>query len=265
MCVLFIAKQVSNRYPLIIIANRDEFYARPATAIHQWPDSPIVAGQDLQAGGTWLGISASGKIAALTNIRNPLQLNPQAISRGDLVTNFLTAKLNDHQIKQQLLDSASHYNGYNLLFGDAKHLEVFNSATLEFSLVSPGIHGLSNAAFNTPWPKVTLGKKLLADYLKQDRPIECIKLAQLLTNSQLAKDDQLPDTGIPIQFERALSPLFIHNQEKHYGTRCTSVLLFDQHGHIDFYEASYDQHGQLANSKHIKLQQSSIDPLSVAQ
>jgi len=250
MCVLFIAKNVSKQYPLIIIANRDEFYQRPTTAIKHWAKSPIIAGQDLEAGGTWLGITANGKVAALTNIRDPQRVNPDAISRGNLVSHFLTSSDSTNAIKAQLLSSADSYNGYNLLFGDKEQLQVFNSASRQFSTVGPGIHGLSNAQFNAPWPKVVLGKKLLTDYLTGNESIEGSALVAILQNSQQADDDSLPATGIPLDIERALSPLFIHNKARNYGTRCTSVLLFSASGAIDFHETSYDSLGQITTKAH---------------
>jgi len=250
MCVLFIAKNISKQYPLIIIANRDEFYNRPTAPIKHWPNSPIVAGQDLQAGGTWLGITATGKIAALTNIRDPKTFNVTAKSRGDLVSNHL---MTNDSLASHLIATAADYNGYNLLFGDQDTLQVFNSASKEFVTVNAGIHGLSNAALNTPWPKVLLGKQLLAEYLRGNDETELHQLAALLNDTQQAPAHTLPNTGIPLDIERALSPLFIHHQAQNYGTRCTSVLRFSATGAIDFLEITYDEHGREHSQQTITL------------
>ncbi len=253
MCVLFIAKNVSTQYPLIIIANRDEFYQRPAKPIAHWQDSPIVAGLDLEAGGTWLGVTAAGKISALTNIRDPKSLKNNAQSRGELVTSFLVCDQTLAIFKSQLQTSAASYNGYNLLFGDKDNLQVFHSATQRFTTVNAGIHGLSNAQLNSPWPKVTLGKQLLTDYLINTRRVCADELVELLRNNIQAPDQSLPDTGIPLTIERALSPLFINSTENNYGTRCTSVLLFSPTGGISFHEVSYDAQGEVSGKKQITL------------
>lgn len=253
MCVLFVAKNMSKQYPLIIIANRDEFYQRPTLGLRRWQNSSIIAGQDLEAGGTWLGINDSGQVAALTNIRDPQNIRPNALSRGELVTNFLCSNDPDPVIKSQLIANALSYNGYNLLFGDQDVLQVFHSATQSFITVEPGIHGVSNAEFDTPWPKVTLGKELLADYLATTKTIEVKELAALLQNNIRASDECLPNTGIPLDIERALSSLFIHSPTNNYGTRCTSVLLFSHSREISFYEQSYDELGQLSGSQQITL------------
>jgi len=247
MCVLFIAKNVAGQYPLIIIANRDEFYQRPTAPLCQWPNSPIVAGQDLEAGGTWLGITKSGRFSALTNIRDPSLNRDNMLSRGELVTSYLTHLGTNQAFQTQLSQTANNYNGYNLVFGDHKKIYVFNNATAQFETVDSGIHGLSNAALNSPWPKVEWGKERLAAYLHNNEKIDASELANLLQDRTPALDKQLPETGVAIEIERVLSPLFIHHREMNYGTRCTSVLLFSANGEIEFTEISYDNLGQISD------------------
>lgn len=248
MCVLFVAKNVSQKYPLIIVANRDEFYVRPTETMRQWSNSNIIAGRDLQAGGTWLGVSNDGKIAALTNIRDPKNQRDDAASRGNLVSDFLSQPQSLAQTKQRLIDSCGQYNGYNLLFGDINALTVFNSATQTFESITDGIHGLSNAELNTPWPKIILGRELLAHQLANNHSLTTDALAKLLTNNCLASDHDLPSTGVPKELEKALSPLFIQSSEYQYGTRCTSVIMLDTNNMITFYEASYNDQGLVCNT-----------------
>ncbi|MDP2560465.1 NRDE family protein [Psychrobium sp. 1_MG-2023] len=251
MCILFVAYQVSKKYPLIIVANRDEFHHRATKALHQWPDSSIIAGKDLVAGGTWFGFTAQGKIAALTNVRDPESIKTDVISRGQLVTNFLTSTLPITEQKLQLRSSANHYNGYNLLFGNLEQLQVFNSHTLEFKSLAPGIHGLSNAQLDTPWPKVIAGKQMLKHYLSQQEHPSPLELANLMTCSQRPEDQALPSTGVSIELERLLSSVFITSDE--YGTRSTSVLLYRNDDNISCHEFSYNPLGQQISQQQISL------------
>lgn len=253
MCVLFIAKDVSKQYPLIIIANRDEFYARAAAPISRWPNSAIIGGQDLQESGTWLGITAAGKIAALTNIRDPKSLRQDVKSRGHLVTDFLNSNASYNETLAHLTATSSLYNGYNLLFGNRDELGVFHSATQTFTTIESGVYGLSNAQLNTPWPKIVRGKQMLNEYLSTQTSIDPISLAEILQNTQQAPDKELPQTGVPLEIERMLSPLFIQNKDSAYGTRCTSVLLFNGQGNIDFHEISYNEQGMLAASNLLQV------------
>jgi len=249
MCVLFVANKVCDQYPLIIIANRDEFHNRPTAKLHRWPDSAIIAGQDLEANGTWLGVNHSGKIAALTNIRNAKYLKTAAPSRGQLVTDYLTSTKNDQQFSQQLGQHASLYSGFNLLYGTIDQLYAFNNISGIVEPLGEGVHGLSNAALNDPWPKIKRGTAQLTTYLEQTETPAPDELVSLMQNNQAAPDNHLPQTGVELELERLLAPIFITSEQ--YGTRSTSILLFDRRNQLTMAEYSYDNTGTVVGKVEI--------------
>ena len=241
MCILFIAVDQHPNYPLIIAANRDEFHQRPTQHSHYWPsNSALLAGKDLEAGGTWMGVSRNGKVSALTNIRNPHRIQKNAISRGALVTAFLEDQAIDEETyTQQLVSHASRYNGYNLLMGCMRrnHYAVFNNHTLQYQTLQKGYYGLSNASLDTPWPKIEHGKLALADYCETHSELNPDALFKLLSNQTKAADDALPDTGVPLQWERLLSSIFIQGED--YGTRTSTLLWLDRSGHVHWAERNF--------------------------
>jgi len=241
MCLILVAWRTHADYPLVLAANRDEFHARAAAPAAWWADPEILAGRDLSAGGTWLGIARDGRIAALTNYRDPSQAQRAAPSRGALVPSTLASKLPvDHQL-QRLRRTASDYNPFNLIFSDGKRLAVFESVTGEGRILGPGVYGLSNHLLDTPWPKVLNAKSALGAALER-LPDEHYLLA-LLRDERRADDGQLPRTGVSLDWERLLSSAFIRDPD--YGTRCSSILLLDRHGGVRFSEWSWDQAGGL--------------------
>lgn len=243
MCIVFIARAQRADFPLIIAANRDEFYARPAQASHFWENhSSVLAGIDLEAGGTWMGVTRNGKIAALTNIRDPKRIKPDAISRGELVADYLCNDTVEarHYI-QQLQATRAQYNGYNLVLGDVDTLQVYNNFDNTLYTVEDGIHGLSNATFNTPWPKVIRGMQAITDYCQQADNIVPEALFALMANPQQADDHELPDTGVGADWEKRLSSVFIHTPE--YGTRCSTLVLVDKNRQLHWYERTYNNQG----------------------
>ena len=245
MCVLFVANKVCKQYPLIIIANRDEFHRRPTAKLARWPDSTITAGQDLEANGTWLGVSQSGKIAALTNVRGSQFLKPSAPTRGELVTQYLNYQDSDDNFGQQLQQRAQQYSGFNLLYGTQQQLFAFNNIQNKIEPLNKGFHGLSNAALNDNWPKVQRGVSQLETYLDHNESVQASELVTLMKNVEPAPDLQLPNTGVGIELERFLSPIFIVGDD--YGTRCSSILLFDQQQRLTFVEYSYDKNGDISD------------------
>ena len=248
MCILFIAIQQHPEYPLIIAANRDEFHQRPTQAAHYWPETPeLLAGKDLKAGGSWMGVNKQGRIAALTNIRDPQHFVADKQSRGSLVTEFLTRKVSPHNYLQQLQQSATQYNGFNLLFGDYQHLQVFNSATNSCQPLTKGTWGLSNAALNSPWPKVSAGMQQLETYCQQTVTPRSEDLFALLQNQQKAADETLPSTGVSLEWERQLSSIFIQGEE--YGTRSSSILMLNANNQLQWHDRTYDQQAQITRQK----------------
>lgn len=234
MCLILFACHMHPDYPLVLAANRDEFHARPTRSAQWWDDSPnLLAGQDLTAGGTWLGITDSGRMAAITNYRDPASHNPAARSRGKLTTGFLQQQISPADYQEQLQAQRNNYNSYNLLFGSVEKLHYFSNRGDAPTMLSPGIYGLSNHLLNTPWPKVRRGKQGLAQALKQ-RKLDPEPLWQILSDPSPAPDSELPETGIGIEWERTLSAIRIAGD--HYGTRTSTLLLARRDGVIHFTE-----------------------------
>jgi len=228
MCLIVMAYKVDKAYPLILAANRDEVMDRPAQPAHFWEDDPgLLAGRDLQAGGTWMGIARNGRFAAITNHRDlhrPRKAAPP--SRGLIVKAALDGKLD--------LASTSAYEGFNLLYGTVEALRYHNNVQPADTALKPGIHGLSNAFLNSPWPKVERAKAGLKALLQEPRNTLASGLFTLLGNEERAADPLLPRTGLSLEMERAVSPIFIHAPG--YGTRCSTVLLVDGTGRVFFEE-----------------------------
>jgi uncharacterized protein with NRDE domain len=246
MCILFIAVDEHPDYPLIIAANRDEFYARPTAASEFWPDeNTILAGKDLQSGGTWMGINRNGHLAALTNYRDPTQLNNDCPSRGQLVSDYLLTM--DSAYDEILKDTSNDYNGYNLLYGHWRDLRVFNNTDNTLHKLTRGFYGLSNAYLNTPWPKVSMGTELFRDYCQSAEHIQPEGLFDLLMDGRKAAPDDLPDTGIGHEWEHILSSIFIQSPD--YGTRSSTVLLIDNNGHSQWFERSLDATGNFESEQ----------------
>jgi len=182
MCIIFLAYQQHPDYRLILLSNRDEFYERPTKQAHFWENSPnLLAGRDLKGKGTWLGITKTGRIGAITNVRDPSRDKPVADSRGKIVTDFLCGEVSP----KLFLDSLSgEYNDFNLFVGDTKELYYFNSIKKEPTPLSPGIYGLSNHQLDTPWPKVRKGKKQLNQWLQDGSPLSLNEMIQFMQDSQ---------------------------------------------------------------------------------
>ena len=243
MCLALVAIDANPRYRCVIAANRDEFHARPAAPAAWGKAAPfidILAGRDIKAGGTWLGVTASGRFAFLTNVREPHRHMATAPSRGELVPRVLDAAHGPVQALAAIAADAAAYNGFNLLCGDARGaIWVSNRAATPLP-VGPGIHGLSNALLNTPWPKLTQTKAAFAKWAAHaDADIE--PLFALLADRTVAPDSALPATGVGLEWERVLSAPFIVSER--YGTRCSTVVTIDRDGNAQLIERSFDQRG----------------------
>jgi uncharacterized protein with NRDE domain len=215
-------------------------HERPTAPAHWWTDHPnILAGRDLSAGGTWIGMTRTGRFAALTNYREPAQRRPEAPSRGTLVTSFLESTSSVTESLRHLRQVGHDYNGFNLIFSDAERLGIYESVRGEGRELGPGIFGLSNHLLDTPWPKVTNLKSRLLDVLN-DWTDEKAVLA-LMRDEQPAPDEQLPRTGISPEWERLLSSAFIRAPD--YGTRSTTLIRVDEGRQVCFDEWSWDPAG----------------------
>jgi uncharacterized protein with NRDE domain len=222
---------------MVIAANRDEFYERETAAATFWKDHPqLLAGRDLEAGGTWMGISRTGRISMLTNYRDPKKINPVAPSRGHLVSNFLVSSDPAEAYLQALQSKASQYNGFNLIAGNTEELWYLSNYQQGMYRIAPGIHGLSNHLLDSPWPKVERGTSNLKALLATNFTVEDV--FALLYDDNVAADNVLPDTGVGLERERALSSMFIKTTG--YGSRCSTVILIDKNDKVTFAERVYD-------------------------
>jgi uncharacterized protein with NRDE domain len=237
MCLIFLSLKNHPTYKLIIAANRDEFYKRKTAPARFWEDYPdIIGGRDLEAFGTWMAMNKNGKIGLVTNYRDPANINPKAPSRGQLVSDFL---VNDDSTKEYLTglsQRASHFNGFNLLTGNPDELWYLSNYRQGIHMLAPGVYGLSNHLLDTPWPKVQRGKEKFGRTIS-DSIIEPDLLFELLYDEQQAVDHLLPNTGIGLDRERALSSMFIKTNG--YGTRCSTVVLVDNQNEVLFSERTY--------------------------
>lgn len=242
MCLILIGYQVHPDYPLVVAANRDEFFERPAQAAHYWQDAPsVLAGRDLQQGGSWLGVDLRGRFAAVTNYREPSRPKAGTISRGLLVSGFLQGSETQHAYLSAVDNDRTHYDEFNLFTYWQDALCFYSSRQPSVRQLPPAIYGLSNGHLDAPWPKVVQGKEALARVLAVPGPIDEAPLLALLADKSIPADTQLPDTGVGIEWERLLAPIFVNAGE--YGTRASTVVMFTKAGRIQFIEQSYDKLG----------------------
>ena len=228
MCLIAFAWQTHPRWRLLLAGNRDEFHARPSAPLSRWTDLPIIGGRDLEAGGTWLGVTAAGRCCVVTNVRDPN--DPQhGSSRGLLATDYLAGADDATPHADKLLALAPSYRPFNLLTFDAAHgFYIGNRPTSRAQPIEPGVHGLSNADFNTPWPKTRILMQRLQAWLAAGHEVDFAPLFNALADERQAPDELLPDTGVGLERERWLSSAFIRGEP--YGTRASTIVAIDHHG-----------------------------------
>jgi uncharacterized protein with NRDE domain len=248
MCLIIFAHQADPRFPLILAANRDEFFSRPTEQADFWAKSEssrsLLAGRDLVAGGTWLGITRTGRFAAVTNIRDPSQAEQKPRSRGELTLEFLTGEQSPQQYCDALIGNFKEFAGYNLLLSDGQTMCYVNNLEEQVWQLKPGVYGLSNGLLNSAWPKVERGRQQMQALLQADEPPTTDRLIAMMRNTSKADDKDLPNTGIGIDLERQLSSAFISNTERQYGTRCSSAIISEHGGQTRFSEQNYDEFGE---------------------
>ncbi|MBN2432568.1 MAG: NRDE family protein [Acidobacteria bacterium] len=238
MCLILLAVNGRSDYPLVIAANRDEFYERPSRPLAWWPESPgLLAGRDEHGGGTWLGITRRGRWAAVTNYREVMPPRPDAASRGGLVSDFLRGDDPPAAYLDHVMDRAGGYNGFNLLAGIGTEVWYASNRGGPPQRLTDGVHGLSNHRLNTPWPKVTRGRARMRDILSRPGPPDEAALWALLADRRRPPDPELPDTGVGLDRERELAPLFISGAQ--YGTRSSSLLWLSTAGHVTLIERTF--------------------------
>jgi len=252
MCLIALAWRALPDYSLIVAANRDEYFGRPAAPAGFWDDHPnVLAGRDLEAGGTWLGITLDGRFAALTNYRNPSDRKTGAPSRGALVSDFLTGRSGPLEYLRDVERRATSYNGFSLLVGDSDSLcFTSNRGAGAPARVEAGIHGLSNHLLDTPWPKVEKAKARFAERFK--KTFDAASAFELLSDSERAQSGELPSTGVSLEMEERLSAIRILAVGG-YGTRCSTTLCFGKDGRIEFHERSYREDGSVSGTVSYRL------------
>jgi uncharacterized protein with NRDE domain len=249
MCLIVFAWRPGHAQPLIVAANRDEFYARPTQPLAQWTDaSQVYAGRDLEAGGTWLGITHGGRFAALTNIRDPNQPLGRR-SRGELVARFLSGEQPPGDYLLDVAGMSGEYGGFNLLVGNTEELHYLNSSNPHPQSLGEGIHGLSNAGLDTPWPKLIRARSALMGQLSDPQPEA---LLTLLSDPQPAPVADLPETGVSLATETLLSSIFIASPA--YGTRASTVLIVNADGSQQLVERSFGPYGGRLGEVQLRVQ-----------
>ncbi|HTV95359.1 MAG TPA: NRDE family protein [Steroidobacteraceae bacterium] len=247
MCLILLVWRAHPDFPCVLAANRDEFHDRASAAADWWPGSAgILAGRDLQAGGTWLGVTRRGRFAALTNFRDGGARRADAPSRGALVSELLESGRSVESSVRHLQRVGGDYNPFNAIFSDGVRLGIYESARGEGRELGPGIFGLSNHLLDTPWPKVRNAKSALAAALADVQDDSAI--LRLLRDERRAPDAELPRTGASLEWERLLSSAFVRAED--YGTRCSTVLRIDAKGHAEFTEWTWDAAGTEAGRRH---------------
>jgi uncharacterized protein with NRDE domain len=239
MCSIFLAYRVNSFYRMIVAANRDEFFDRPTAPAGFWSDAyGVLAGRDLRGGGTWLGLGPGRRFAAVTNFRDPAAPTGSR-SRGQLVADFITGKIGPARYVSQVVEESQQYSGFNLFAADADELWYFSNRGGAPRRLEPGVYGLSNHLLDTPWPKVSRGTARMSKIVGSKLTVSPEVLFDLLADDAQAPDEELPDTGIGIERERALSPIFIRTPD--YGTRSATALLIKADESLSFNERTFNQ------------------------
>lgn len=238
MCLILLSLKAHPRYRVIIAANRDEYYERPTSPAGFWEEAPLVlAGRDLQGGGTWLGITKKGRFGAITNYRDPATRKEGAPSRGRLLSSFLMCKETPFEFIARARQESNRYNGFNLIVGERDQVFWYSNRGDEVRRLSPDLYALSNHLLDTPWPKVTRGKEALKRLLKERKDPSPEEFFHILQDGAITNDESLPATGVDLEWERILSPIFVSSS--FYGTRSSTLLLIDMQDRVTFIERTF--------------------------
>ncbi len=242
MCLILLALGVHPRFPVIVAANRDEFHARPTARAQSWDDAPeVFGGRDLEKGGSWLALSGRGALAAVTNYRDPSRRRAAAPSRGALVSDFVRRPLSASEYITTTLANGDAYDGFNLLVADATGIWYGSNRGASPQRLGTGVHGLSNHLIGTPWPKVLRATRAMERALSSDVERLEPELLAVLRDDARAADDELPATGVSLEWERVLSPIFIRADD--YGTRASTIVTIDASGRASFLERTFGPTG----------------------
>jgi uncharacterized protein with NRDE domain len=245
LCLIVLAWRARDDFPLLVAANRDEWRERPAEPAHWWADHPdLFAGRDLQAGGTWMGVTRTGRFAAVTNFRDPSDKRSTARSRGGLVTDFLAGTESAARFLSNLSARDHEYNGFNLLVGDGLSLLYYGSREGQVRPLERGVYGLSNHLLDEPWPKVTLARREMQAALEEANPVP--RLFDMLSSEAVAPEEQLPHSGVGVEWERRLSAALITGAD--YGTRASTVMGVASDGAVFFEERTRGADGEVVGA-----------------
>ncbi len=253
MCLLVLAWNAHPRYRLVVAANRDEYHERPSAPLGRWPSAAeILAGRDLRAGGTWLGIDRRRRFGIVTNFRDLMGAPPQAPSRGGLIPRYLNGTAGPGDYLAALAPAAEAYGGFNLLLADGESLWYASNRGTPFArALSPGIHGLSNERLDTPWPKLVRVRRGFEAWLRGGGSVDDGELFALLADRAPASDEGLPSTGVSPEWERTLSSPFVLNPS--YGTRCSTLLAIEPAGACFVAERRFDPSGARSGETEYRL------------
>ena len=261
MCLILIASHLHPEYPLIIAANRDEFYHRPTAPLAFWADHPeVLAGKDLHGTGTWLGVSDTGRIAAVTNFRDPSNDKPNPLSRGVLASHFLMGSQSPGIYIDRIRGTGDLYNGFNLIIGDINELWWFSNINGASLKLNAGVHGICNHLLDTPWPKLEKAKTLFRDIIMHERALDPENIFDMLSDTEYPPEDLLPDTGIGPDWERVLSPIFVLSDV--YGTRSSSIILYHRSGLLSFLERTFQTPSSLPTPLETRQKDIWLKPIS---
>ena len=250
MCLITFAWNMHPKYKLILAANRDEFYNRPTAKAAFWENQPeILGGKDLKAGGTWMTVHKNGRFAAVTNYRDLQHIREDVSSRGEIPTDFVNSNLSPEKFLQQLHDHSEEYNGFNVIVSDQREMGHYSNYERKINILKPGIYGLSNSLLDTPWPKVELAKEKFSTAISNS--FDHYELLDVMTDTSIAPDESLPDTGISKEMERSLSAMCIRMEN--YGTCCSTVITIDRDGVVNFTEKSYPVGDRSESTEHFRF------------
>ena len=259
MCLIIFAHQVNDNYPLVLSANRDEFFSRKSREAQFWEDevdcSNLLAGKDLRAGGTWIGITRDGKVAAITNLRSNTEDIQAFLSRGELTLKYLIGKESPYDFAKSIVRSLSSYRGFNLLLGNKKELVFLNSKERSILTLGPGIYAFSNHTLNSNYPKVNRGKDKLAELLNNEINLNPDFLIDIMKDQTIAVDNSLPSSTSTRDLEKKLSAIFVSDPERNYGTLCTTAIVTNSNGKTQFIEQNYDKLGHSTRSHYFEYSQ----------
>lgn len=240
MCCLFLALNQHPDFSLLVAANRDEYYRRPTRVAEFWEDAPhVLAGRDLEQGGTWLGVTRDGRFAAVTNFRDAAAGTAVGPSRGHLVRDFLLSTHEPGEYLAHVAARGAQYQGFSLVVGNANGIMYYSNRGDGPHRLKAGLYGLSNHLLDTAWPKIVQGKIMLGQLLNQPAGPSERDMMTLLAHSAVATDDQLPRTCLDLEQERTNSPIFVNGEV--YGTRCSTTIRLTGAGMLEFSERTFSK------------------------